>query len=148
MHTRITTEPIEPAAVLARVGASADGAVLLFLGIVREENDGRPVSGTEYHAYAEMAELVLGEIGLEVGRCLGTDRVAIEHRVGELEIGGTSVAIAVSSPHRAEAFEACRLAIEQIKARLPVWKREHYTDASGRWLDGARPTPTGQGEIR
>lgn len=139
MHSALTTGPVDVDALMRRVGASGDGAVLLFLGTVRDHNDGRPVSGMEYHAYDDMARRVLGEIAADVAERLGTDRVAIEHRTGALGIGDVSVAVAVSSPHRAEAFDACRLAIEEIKRRLPVWKREHYTDADERWLDGERP---------
>jgi len=139
VHTAIVTDPIDGARVLARVGAREDGAALLFLGIVRDHNDGRPVGGMRYDAYVEMAEGVLTEIAGEVAATLGTDRVAIEHRIGRLDIGEASVAIAVSSPHRAEAFDACRQAIEQIKLRLPVWKREEYLDGESRWLDGQRP---------
>lgn len=144
MRCVITTAPIETDAVLRSVGAHDDGAVLLFLGVVRDHNDGRPVSGMEYHAYNEMAERVLREIGAGVAGRLGTERVTIEHRIGELAIGDASVAIAVSSPHRAEAFDACRFAIEEIKRRLPVWKREHYVDAHARWLEGERPTNAGR----
>lgn len=142
VHTGITSEPIEPGDVLSRVGAEEDGAVILFLGIVRDHNDGRPVSGIEYRAYREMAEDVLDEIAGEVTERWSTDRVAVVHRVGTLEVGEASVAIAVSTPHRAEAYEASRYVIEAIKERLPVWKREHYVDGERRWVPGRRPRPS------
>jgi molybdopterin synthase catalytic subunit len=139
MRAWITTQPIAAQDVLDRVGAAADGAAVVFLGMVREENDGRRVSGLRYDAYAAMAEEVLRDIAEEAGRRAGTDRVAVVHRVGELAVGDVSVAIAVSSPHRVEAFDAARYTIESIKQRLPVWKQEHYVDAAPRWLGGATP---------
>jgi molybdopterin synthase catalytic subunit len=139
MKTWITPDVIDPAAVLACVGSAADGAVLLFLGTVREQNDGRPLRGMRYDAYAEMAEQVLAAIAAEAAERAGTDRLAVVHRTGELEIGNVSVAIAVSTPHREQSFDAARYVIEQIKLRLPVWKHEHYTDSESRWLDGAVP---------
>ena len=139
MLTRITTDRIGAEDVLAAVGASADGAIALFLGIVREENDGRAVRGMRYDAYVPMAESVLRAIGEEAAARAGTDRIAVIHRIGELAVGETSVAIAVSSPHRAEAFDACRHVIEEIKKRLPVWKEERYVDGDAGWLAGAVP---------
>lgn len=144
IHASVGPDPIDPAVVLARVGALEDGATLLFLGVVRDHADGRAVSGMRYEAYAEMAEAVLAEIAREAAERLGTDRVAVVHRYGELEIGEVSVAIAVSSPHRAEAYEASRYVIEAIKQRLPVWKKEHYVDGAEAWVEGTvPPEPTG-----
>jgi molybdopterin synthase catalytic subunit len=143
MKSWITTDAIEPTHVLASVGSAADGAVLLFLGTVRDRNDGRPVRGMRYDAYAGMAEDVLRSIASEAAGIAGSDRIAVVHRTGELAIGDISVAIAVSTPHRAAAFDAARHVIEQIKVRLPVWKREHYTEGGSRWLDGAVPPAGG-----
>ena len=136
----IVREPIDPAQVLTRVGADEDGASVLFLGVVRDHNDGRSVGGVRYDAYEEMAAQVLSEIVEEAARAAGTDRVAAVHRIGELKVGEVSVAIAVSSPHRAEAYEASRYVIEEIKKRLPVWKKERYTQGDTRWLPGADPS--------
>ena len=135
----VTRDPIAPADVLGRVGAAEDGAVVVFLGTVRNHNDGAAVTGMTYEAYDEMATKVLAEIAGEAAERLGTDRVAVVHRVGELDIGDVSVAIAASSPHRAESFDAARYVIEEIKKRLPVWKKEHYVEAGSRWLDGEAP---------
>jgi len=135
----LTRDPIDAAVVLGLVGSDRDGAAVLFLGVVRDHNDGRAVSGMTYEAYGEMAEKELAAIAMEAAERAGTDRIAVVHRVGALEVGEASVAIAVSSPHRAEAYEASRYVIEQIKLRLPVWKRERYTQGSERWLDGAEP---------
>ncbi len=136
IHSRITSSPIDPQAVLSRVGAASDGAVLLFLGVVRDHADARAVDSLEYEAYVEMAEPVLRELAEETAVRLGTDRVAVEHRIGSLAIGEVSVAIAVSSPHRAESYEASRYMIEEIKRRLPIWKREGYVDGSRAWVAG------------
>jgi molybdopterin synthase catalytic subunit len=141
----IVREPIDPAQVMTLMGADQDGASLLFLGVVRDHNDGRSVAGVQYDAYEEMAEQVLSEIVDEAARAAGTDRVAAVHRIGELRIGEVSVAIAVSSPHRAEAYDASRYIIEEIKKRLPVWKKEHYSDGANEWVEGqtskAAPPP-------
>lgn len=142
----ITRDPIDPAAVLARVGAAADGATVLFLGTVRDHNDGRAVTGVCYRAYEEMAVKALAGIAREAAGRLGTDRIAMVHRVGNLEIGEVSVAIAASSPHRAESFDVVRYVLEQIKQRVPVWKRERYAEGDSRWLDGAVPGARGSGE--
>ena len=135
----ITIDPIDPSTVVDRVGAPEDGAVALFLGTVRNRNDGRPVGGMEYEGYAEMAREQLAAIVAEAAARAGTDRIAAVHRLGELAIGEVSVAIAVSTPHRAEAFDAARHVIEEIKKRLPVWKRERYLDGEAQWLDGEVP---------
>lgn len=147
MRTWITTEPLDPAAVLAMVGAPNDGAVLLFLGTVRNQNEGRRVVGMRYDAYVAMAESVLAEIAAEAATRLGTDRIVVAHRIGNLRVGEVSVAIAVSSPHRAEAYEASRYVIEEIKKRLPVWKEEYYAEGDARWLEGqVPPVPEATGD--
>lgn len=139
LWTGITDEELRTDEVLGRVGAEQDGAILLFLGVVRDHNDGRPVEGMEYEAYREMAEGVLEDIAGEVEERWQTDRIVILHRIGSLEIGEASVAIAVSTPHRGEAYDASRYVIEEIKERLPVWKKEHYQDGERRWVPGRRP---------
>lgn len=142
IHAAIVHAPIDSAEVLARVGAPEDGAAILFLGTVRNHADGSGVDGVGYEAYEEMATPVLAEIAREAAGLLGTDRVAVVHRVGELAVGEHSVAIAVSSPHRAQAYEASRYVIEEIKKRLPVWKKEHYTDGRDAWVEGTKPGPS------
>ena len=135
----MVTEPIDPGEVLARVGGREDGAVLLFLGTVRDHADGRPVRGMRYDAYREMAEPVLRDIAAEAAEVVGGDGVAVVHRMGELDVGEVSVAIAVASPHRDEAYRASRHVIEEIKKRLPVWKKEFYADGDARWVEGTDP---------
>jgi molybdopterin synthase catalytic subunit len=138
IETWITTEPIDTGRVLSATGSPADGAILLFLGIVRRENGGREVTGMRYDAYGSMAERVLREIAGEAANTYGATHVAAVHRTGDLAIGDVSVAVAVSTPHRADAFTAGRWVIDELKRRLPVWKKEHYVDGS-RWLDGSSP---------
>jgi molybdopterin synthase catalytic subunit len=145
IHASVIHAPIDSAEVLARVGAPEDGAVLLFLGTVRNHADGQSVDGMTYESYERMATPVLTDIAHEAASKLGTDRVAVVHRVGDLAIGEISVAIAVSSPHRAQAYDASRYVIEEIKKRLPVWKREHYTDGRSKWVEGVTPAQTGVG---
>lgn len=139
----ITPHPIDPASVLAQVSSEADGAVLLFLGTVRRENEGRPVRGMRYDAYPEMAEQVLMEIIEEAGARFGIERLHAVHRTGELGLGEVSVAIAVGSPHRVAAYDASRYVIEEIKRRLPVWKHEHYLAGDSRWVEGVVPPVEG-----
>lgn len=141
----IVRDPIEASAVLARVGGEDDGAVLLFLGTVRNRAEGRAVSGMCYEVYEEMATQVLSAIAAEAWERCGARRLAVVHRVGELGLGEVSVAIAVSSPHRAEAYEASRYVIEEIKKRLPVWKKERYVDGEAAWVAGTVPPGTGAG---
>jgi molybdopterin synthase catalytic subunit len=139
VFTAITSDPISTETVLRHVGDEGDGAVCVFLGVVRDHNEGRSVRGVQYSAYREMAEKVLAQIALEAAARAGSDRVAVVHRTGELGVGEASVAIAVSSPHREQAFEACRYVIEAIKQRLPVWKQERYVEGDGAWLEGTVP---------
>ncbi len=114
--------------VAARVRDPSCGAVTVFEGSVRDVSRGRKVLYLEYEAYKEMAEKKLAEIGDDIRARWGLDRVAISHRVGRLELGEASVIIAVASPHRPEAFEACRYAIETLKKTVPIWKKEVWED--------------------
>lgn len=139
MHARLTRDPISADSVLSLVGGPADGAVDLFLGVVRNHNEGSAVSGMHYDAYPEMAELVLRDIVAEAAAQAGVGKVAAVHRIGELRVGEISVAIAASAAHRAAAFAACRYVIEQIKQRLPVWKQERYVGGAASWLAGEVP---------
>jgi molybdopterin synthase catalytic subunit len=133
--TRLHREVIDPAALLSAVARPSHGAVLLFLGVVREVNDGRGVTGIEYSAYEAMASRELAAIAEEaVARFHAVD-VAIEHRLGALALEEASVGIAVAHAHRGEAYEASRWIIEELKRRVPIWKREHYTDGTREWVD-------------
>jgi molybdopterin synthase catalytic subunit len=142
MHSAVVEHVIDPAALTAEVARDGNGAAILFLGTVRDTNDGRPVIGIEYSAYRSMAERELAAIVREASQAFGTTNIVVEHRVGTLEIGETSVAIAVAHPHRGAAYDASRYLIEQIKQRVPIWKREHYADGTREWVDPtARHTP-------
>jgi molybdopterin synthase catalytic subunit len=136
---RITRDIIDTPSLIAEVTAPARGAIALFIGTVREENDGRAVSGMRYDAYEAMALEVLQAIVSEAEAKIVDGAVSAVHRIGDLAIGDVSVAIAVGSPHRADAFEASRYVIEEIKRRVPVWKEEHYIEGDARWLDGTVP---------
>lgn len=145
---RITPDPIDATALLSSCAAPSDGAVLLFLGVVRDHNEGREVGHLEYEAFAPMAERVLRQIVDEARERWDTGTMAVVHRVGRLEIGEASVAIVVSAPHRGEAYEASRYVIEELKRRVPVWKREGYLDGQTEWLDGSTPVPVGEAGSR
>ena len=128
MYT-ITTEPIDADAVYRAVLRDRDGAVVTFHGVVRDNSDGgRAVRYLEYEAYAEMAEAQMRAIGEEIRRRWDIEDVAMVHRIGRVEIGEASVVIAVGSPHRGEAFDACEYAIDTLKATVPIWKKEVFAD--------------------
>jgi molybdopterin synthase catalytic subunit len=137
-HVRLVRAPIDAAALLARVSRPANGAVLLFLGVVRDVNDGRAVTGIEYWAYDAMASRELADIASEAAERFGVGDVALEHRVGELALEEASLGIAVGHPHRAAAYDASRWILEEVKRRVPIWKREQYMDGSREWVDPTR----------
>jgi len=131
---RLVREPIDLKALHAT--EPRDGALCLFVGVVRSENGGRPVRYLEYEAYEEMALPVMEEIEAEVRARWPVTGVRLVHRLGRIEIGEASVAVAVSSPHRGEAFAACRYAIDSLKAKVPIWKKEFYAEGQA-WLENA-----------
>jgi molybdopterin synthase catalytic subunit len=132
VDARLVRGPIDTAAL--STPNPRDGAACLFVGVVRDLNRGRTVTAIDYEAYEEMALPLLEEIGAETARLFPVTDVRLVHRLGRLVVGEASVAVAVTSPHRAEAFAACRHAIDALKARVPIWKKEHYADGS-EWLD-------------
>ncbi len=131
---RITTEPIDLNELYAAVSDPQAGGIAIFLGVVRDRNIDREVRFLEYEAYPEMARKKLAEIGESAKKRWPIRRVALIHRTGRLAIGEVSVAVAVSTPHRAEAFEACRHLIDEIKAVVPVWKKEFFVGGEV-WLE-------------
>ena len=139
----LTFRPIDPTALMERVAAPRHGAVLLFLGVVRELNDGRGVTGIEYSAYEAMAARELSAIAEEAVATFDGIDVAIEHRLGELALEEASVGIAVAHAHRGAAYDASRWIIEELKRRVPIWKREQYVDGTREWVDpsGRRADP-------
>jgi molybdopterin synthase catalytic subunit len=125
--------PLDAAAVEAEVRSPAAGAVVVFVGTAREETGGRRVVRLFYEAYAAMAEKRLAEICEEARAKHGALRVSLRHRIGDCPVGEASVVIAAAAAHRAQAFDACRAVIEEIKVSAPLWKKEHYADGSS-WV--------------
>jgi molybdopterin synthase catalytic subunit len=125
---RIRTDPLGLDELIRAVSHPGAGGVVTFLGVVRDQNEGRAVTLLEYEGYGSMAEAELGRILAEIPAEMPGIRVSAAHRVGALRVGDAAVACAASAPHRAEAFAACRTLIDRIKARLPIWKREHGPD--------------------
>ena len=135
MRTAIVDRPIDVASLLREVANVRHGATVLFIGTVRDVNDGAPVSGLDYSSYTGMAEQELAAIVLEASERWDTSDIVVEHRIGSLELGEASVAIAVAHPHRGQAYDASRYVIEELKKRLPIWKREHYLDGRSEWVN-------------
>ena len=131
--------PIDPMAIIRAVSSPSNGAVLLFLGAVRQVNEGRAVTGIDYAAYEAMAQRELESIVTEASSRFATCDVAVQHRLGELGVEDVSVAIAVGHAHRDAAYAVSRFVIEELKRRVPIWKREHYADGTREWVD-----PTGR----
>ena len=135
---RISEEPLDPKPLVEAVRRDESGAVVLFYGVVRNENLGRSVQYLEYDAYQEMALKKMRQIGDEICARFTVTAVGILHRIGRLEIGETSLLVAVSSAHRKEAFEACHYAVDRIKQTVPIWKKEVWEDGS-EWIEGYQP---------
>ena len=133
--TRITKSRLDLAALCRAVTVPKHGAVTSLVGPVRAVHGGRRVTAVSYDCFAALAEKELARIKSDAERRWPVC-IAVEHRIGRLAVGQASVAIAAGSAHRAEAFESCRFVLEQIKHRLPVWKKEHYLRGEGRWLAG------------
>jgi MoaE-MoaD fusion protein len=129
---------IDMAGVVRDVRAGHDGAIVTFDGFVRNESHGRRTLYLDYEAYEPMALAKMKEIGQLIREKFAIHRLAIVHRLGRLEIGETSVFIAVSAPHRAPAFDACRFAIDTLKRTVPIWKKEYFEDGAV-WADGELP---------
>jgi len=126
---QVVDRPLSADALALAVDDPGAGGIAIFSGVVRNETGGRPVKFLEYEAHAPMAEAKMREIGADVRRRWpSVKRVAMQHRIGRLEIGESSVLIAVSAAHRQEAFEACKYAIDTLKHIVPVWKKEHFED--------------------
>ncbi len=139
----LTFAPLSLEEVYALADDPGNGAVVVMSGMVRNQTDGKPVVALEYQAYAPMAVAVFGQIAASI-RSTWPDinRVVLFHRTGRLQIGEISVLVAVGSPHRREAFEACQYAIDTLKHNAPIWKKEHWADGSSSWVSiGACETP-------
>lgn len=141
MIVELTRQPIDRDRVLDFVESDAAGAIATFVGTVRDHHDGRAVLSLAYEAYDEMALKELRSIADEAARRWPLHGVALVHRLGAVPVGEASVMVAVSSAHRAAAFDACRFGIERIKANVPIWKREEYADGTSAWV-GTEPVAT------
>jgi molybdopterin synthase catalytic subunit len=135
----LTESPIEPRSLTGR----ADGAQVVFEGLVRDHNDGRAVTALDYEAMAPVAVKEGNRIIEEAKLRFGVTEVHCVHRVGALQIGDVAVRVTVASPHRCEAFQACQFVIDEVKRRVPIWKRERYADGTVEWVNAAEPTPEG-----
>ena len=131
---QLTREPIEHAALTERVRRNHCGAVVTFLGTVRDLTGDQVTVALDYEAYPEMAEKKLAEIEAEACRRWPIGAVEVVHRLGHMEVGDISVAVAVSCPHRAQAFEACRFIIDRLKEIVPIWKKENWADGRTEWV--------------
>lgn len=132
---KVTDEPLDSRALEEAVMSEANGALVTFQGVTRRHSRGKRVSYLEYEAYRPMAEKKLQEIGQEIAKKWPIGAIAIHHRVGRLEIGETSLLVVVASPHRKEAFAACRYAVDRIKTVVPIWKKEVWEDGES-WVEG------------
>ncbi len=136
---QLVREPIDTTELARHVRAPEDGAVVTFDGFVRNQSHSRSTLYLEYEAYESMALAKMREIGAQLHEKYSIHRVAMIHRLGRMEIGETSVFIAVSAPHRAAAFDACRFAIDTLKRTVPIWKKEYFEDGAV-WADGELPS--------
>jgi MoaE-MoaD fusion protein len=134
VHVVLTPDPLDARAAEALVRTDADGGICTFVGVVRNHAEGRAVERLEYEAYPQMAEARMRRVGEEALRRTGATAVALWHRTGTLEIGEASVVVSASASHRAEAFAACRHAIDTLKADVPIWKKEHG-EGGAVWVD-------------
>jgi molybdopterin synthase catalytic subunit len=134
----VVARAIDPGALIAEVQANEVGAISVFVGTVRDTNDGRSVNALDYSAYTAMAESELAAILSEAEGIFGVTSIVVEHRIGSLALGDVSVAIACAHAHRAPALECTRFVIEEIKKRVPIWKLEHYADGARDWVDPTR----------
>ena len=144
---RLTGEPLDPARLLSAVSDPSCGGIVVFVGEVRAEDEGRPVRALTYDAYAGLARTQIEAVAGEAAGHWPAARIAVEHRTGRLVVGDASVAIAVACPHRAEAFACARFVIDRLKEAVPIWKREEG-EAGERWLAGYEYRPTAPDERR
>jgi len=142
-HCDLVRAPISTANIVALLKSPEDGATAVFEGIVRNHSGGRATIYLEYFAYEPMALAKMREIAADMVRKFPVHRVAVVHRLGRIEIGETSVLIAVCSPHRAAAFDACRFGIDTLKRIVPIWKKEYFQDGAV-WAEGVTPSKADQ----
>jgi molybdopterin synthase catalytic subunit len=139
IRSAIVDRPIDVSGLIEETRSPAVGALSVFIGTVRDNSENRDVARLEYEAYRAMAETELTNIIADAANQFGITSLVAEHRVGELDIGEVSVAIVSSHAHRAAAIDCTRFVIDEIKKRVPIWKREHFVDGTREWVD-----PTGR----
>lgn len=140
----LSAEPLDPERLAAGVGRASFGAIVTFVGTTRatSPDDPRPVAALEYEAYPDLALREMEAVAAETRARFGPLEIALAHRTGRVEVGEASVVVVVAAPHRAAAFDACRYAIDAVKARVAVWKRELYADGDAAWVANATPDET------
>ncbi len=143
--TRLVDRPIDIGVLSREVGHHGAGALTVFLGTVRDQNDGRSVTGIDYSAYDAMARAEMQRVADEALVRYPHVRLLVEHRIGYLGLGEVSIGIAAAHPRRALSMDAVRFVIEEVKKRVPIWKREHYADGTREWVDPTRGGATGGG---
>ena len=139
---RLTHDKIDYAALTESIRSDLSGAVVLFLGTVREMTDGRKTVALDYDAYPAMAQTTMAELEADARSKWPVDNVGIVHRLGHLEVGDVSVAVAVSCPHRQQAFEAGKFLIDQLKLTVPIWKKENFSDGTTEWVHPGIESPS------
>lgn len=147
MH-RLTNDPIDYHALTESVRSNSCGAVVLFLGTVREMTSGRRTVALDYESYPQMAESKLAELESAARDRFPVEHVGIVHRLGHLGLGEISVAVAVSSPHRQQAFDAGKFLIDELKATVPIWKKENWDDGSEEWVHPDRQQPVENPDVQ
>ena len=133
----LSSEPLDPTALQRALGDSRAGACVTYEGWVRNHNDGRPVLALDYEAFAVLAEREGARIVAEARERFDVLALACVHRIGALQIGDLAIWVGVAAAHRDAAFGACRYVIDEAKARVPIWKKEHYADGTSEWVNGA-----------
>jgi molybdopterin synthase catalytic subunit/molybdopterin converting factor small subunit len=141
LHAELTAAPLEPARLVAAVSDPACGGIVLFVGEVRAEDEGRAVIALTYDAYDALARPQLRAVADEAAARWPAARIALAHRTGRLVVGDASVAIAVACPHRVDAFACCRFVIDRLKEAVPIWKREEAAEGGTRWIEGHEYKP-------
>ena len=136
MKSRISWKSIDPAKALESVMDEDAGGIVLFVGTIRNQTNGKKVKGLEYEVYRRMAELQIAKLEKEIRKRWQIKSIRLVHREGKLKVGEVSVVVAVSAVHREEAFEAARYAIDRIKESFPIWKREKFRKGRREWVEG------------
>jgi molybdopterin synthase catalytic subunit len=137
MSFGLSAAPLDPTALQRALGDARAGACVTFEGRVRNHNDGRPVLALDYEAFAALAEREGARIVAEARERFDVLALACVHRIGALQIGDLAIWVGVAAAHRDAAFGACRYVIDEAKARVPIWKKEHYADGTSEWINGA-----------